>query len=195
MRRYPKLLVAWGLTVLLSACMWFGLPELALPLLVTAITLAVLTVKRTERTGELRRAWLYRGALAIQLVACATCVVGASSTVLFDVDESPVVGFAVHATTNVVLVVLAWRALVYPGPRRAAVVGSLAIPLEIVALIVDAGLNMFRAQPDTTLFVVGLYASVLATWAGALVCIAALVAFEAPPPPTNVPAARVVDES
>jgi hypothetical protein len=187
-------LAAWTVTAVLFVAGIVGeLPAVSLPLLLLANVLGLITVKRTESSGALRRSWLYCGALALLLAACATAAVGAGSTVLFDVDESPVVGFVTLATTNLLLAVLGWRALVRPGPRRAAVVGFLAIALEVFAVVMDVGLNMFRKQPDTTLFVVALYACVVAIGSGALVCIAALASFE-PPPPTNVPGARVVDE-
>jgi hypothetical protein len=170
-----------------------GLAELVLLPQFAAMALAVITLKTTERTGELRRVTLYRASLVLLLLAAGTCLVAAGSTV-FVADElgRRMAGFIALATTNLVVVVLAWRAIVRPAPRRAAIVGLAAVCFESIALLTDIIINL-GGFGTPTLAAVSLGASLSATWTGALVCMAALGTFDRSGM-VVVPAARVVDD-
>ncbi len=195
MRRHRVLVALWTATIVIFLLGWFQ-PLLLLLAQCCAFVLAIMSVRRAEPTGELRRRWIYRGALGLLLAAAGTVVVSAGSSVALGAPDShqPVVGFIALATLNVITAVIAWRALVNPAPRRAAVVGLIAVAAELFALIVDVLINMDSRFEPTDFQIVSMFASFAATWAGALVCMAALLSF-APPSMYTVPDARVVDES
>lgn len=193
MRRHRVLVALWLGTIVIFLAGWY-LPVLSLVAQFSAFILAIMSVRRAEPTGELRRVWIYRGALGLLLAATATVVISAGSSVAFvDSSDHPVVGFIALATLNVITAVLAWRAIVKPAPRRAAIVGLIAVVAELFALIVDVIINLHTFHPSD-FQVVAMIASFAATWAGALVCVAALLSF-APPSMYTVPDARVVDDN
>jgi hypothetical protein len=190
-------LVAWAVTIVafLTGILG-GIVELAILPLFAAMALAVITVKRTERTGELRHLGLYRATLVLLLLATGTCLVAAGSTVFVptDLDGGHIAGFVTLASTNLAIAVLAWRALVTPAPRRAALAGLAAVFVETFAMLTDVIINVSgRDVWHGSLLPVALYASFVATWIGALVCMASLAAFDRSGM-VVVPAARIVDE-
>lgn len=188
------LLVAWAITVgAYLVGIIGGYPELVLIPQFVAIGLAILTVKRTAPAGDLLRPWLYRGVLVLELVASGACAAVAGGTVVIDgAGERHVAGLAVLATTNLLISILTWRALVRPAPQRAALVGALAVILEVIALIADLVMNMFHTM-DSTSISLALFTSVAATWLGTGVSMVSLVAFGRATTAV-VPEARVVDE-
>jgi hypothetical protein len=191
-------LIGWTATITAFLVgLLIGNVELALLPHFAAMALAVLTVKRTERTGELRRVKLYRASLVALLLAAGTCLVAAGSTVFVPRagDRGAyMLGLITLASTNLVIAVLAWRALVNPAPRRAALVGLAAVFVETFAMLTDIFINVpSHGLSDGTLVPVALYASFSATWMGALVCMAALGTFDRSGM-VVVPAARVVDD-
>jgi len=193
MRRHQVLILLWILTIAMLIAGFTYEPVFAVFAQLAAIGCAVLTVVRTQRLGVLRYKWIYRICLCVLLAATGTVLVCAGRTVAFGSEGHAVVGFIALATTNLLAAVLAWRALTNPDRRRAAVVGLMVVVAELVALIIDAVISVkFDYHPDD-FGVVALFASFAATWAGALVCIAALVSFD-PAPMYIVPDARVVDD-
>jgi len=102
------------------------------------------------------------------------------------------VGLTALGTTNVIIAILAWRALVAPSTRRAAVAGLVAVCTECLAMGFDVTVNMhvrgFGTEPETGF---ALLAALLTIATGSLACFAALIAFG--PNLPDVPAARVVD--
>jgi hypothetical protein len=195
--QHRGILVAWIATIgaFLTGILG-GFVELALLPHFAAMALAVLTVKRTERTGELRRVMLYRASLALLLLATGTCLVAAGSTVFVPdgLGGSRIAGFVTLASTNLVIAILAWRALVSPAPRRAALVGLAAVFVETFAMLTDVIINVGDTGfSHGRLLVIALIASFAATWTGALVCMAALGSFDRSGM-VVVPAARVVDD-
>jgi hypothetical protein len=194
--QHRGLLVAW--TIVFGAFLGgilCGVVELALVAQLAAMTLAVVTVRRSDKRAGLRYFLLYRASLALLLVAAVTCLVAAGSTVFIahHLGSSHIAGFAGLASTNLVISILAWRALVSPAPRRAAIAGLVAVIVEVVAMLFDIIMNMESRVPLRGSITVTLYASFIATWAGALVCMASVGAFYRASS-TPVPEARVVDE-
>ena len=192
MRRYRVLVGLWIATIVLFGLGFITEPLLALVAQFSAFVLAIITARCTDPTGELRYKWLYRGALGILLAAAGTVVVCGGSSVALGSGDDPIVGFVALASLNLLTAVLTWRAIVKPAPRRAALVGLIAVCAELFALVVDVMLNLHQFHPSD-FQIAAMIASFAATWAGALVCIAALLSFV--PPSTFVPAARVVDEN
>jgi hypothetical protein len=186
------LIALWLATIAMFGLGFITEPLFAVAAQFAAFVLAIVTVRKAEPTGELRYKWLYRGALGLLLAAASTVVVCGGSSVAVGGSNDPVVGFITLASLNVLTAVLTWRALVKPAPRRAALVGLIAVIAELFALVVDVMLNLRHFAP-TDFQPVAMFASFAATWAGALVCIAALLSF-APPSMYSVPGARVVDE-
>jgi hypothetical protein len=194
MWRHRVLLLLWSITIVTFALGFMIATGLAVLAQFAAFALAGVTVHRAQRLGVLRHPWIYRGALLLLLAATGTTLISAGSTVVVRGGEAgPTVGLITLASTNLVAAILTWRALTRPSPRRAALVGLLAVVAELVALCVDAAISINLGYDPTSLGVVALIASFAATWAGALVCIATLVSFE-PSPMYVVPAARVIDE-
>jgi hypothetical protein len=195
--QHRGILVAWIATIgaFLTGILG-GFVELTLLPHFAAMALAVLTVKRTERTGELHRVLLYRASLVLLLLAAVTCLVAAGSTVFLPdgAGGSHVAGFITLASANLAIAILAWRALVNPAPRRAALVGLAAVFAETFAMLTDVIINVGGTGfSHGTLLPLALIASFTATWTGALVCMAALGTFDRSGM-VVVPAARVVDD-
>jgi hypothetical protein len=118
-------------------------------------------------------------------------VVGAGMTVAFGDARSPT-GAITLGTTNVLIAILAWRALVRPSTRKAAGAGMCAVVLELVAMIVDVFFHMPRHVDDHTElgFAIALVGASFSIATGALACFAALITFE--PNRLDVPKARVI---
>lgn len=168
-----------------------------------AMALATITVVRAERRAGLRNIRVYRASLALLLVAAVTCLGASGSTVIIDSElgSSHLFGFIGLASTNLVVSILAWRALVQPTPRRAAVAGLVAVLVEMVAMLFDIIMNLVKRTASThTLMAsshslsVAVYSSFVATWAGALVCMASVSAFYRPTAQA-MPEARVIDDA
>ncbi len=195
MRRHRVLVAFWIATIVAFAC-GFLVSEPALSVLAqfSAFILAIISAKCAEGVGVLERRLVYRGALGLLLVTSMTVVICGGGSVAFGKgSDHGLVGFICLASLNVVTGVLAWRALVRPAPRRAALVGLLAVVAELFALLIDLGINLnHHAFHPTSFQIVAMLAGWGATWAGALVCIAALLSFS-PQPMYEVPDARVVD--
>lgn len=195
MAHHRGVLIAWATTIVafLTGILG-GIVELTLLPFFAAMALAVLTVKRTERTGELRYVLVYRASLVLLLLATGTCLVAAGSTVFVPTGLGGIAGFITLATTNVMIAVLGWRALVNPAPRRAAIAGLAAVFVETFAMLADVIINVTRSGfSHGTLVPLALYASFVSTWTGALVCMAALATFDRSGM-VVVPEARVVDD-
>jgi hypothetical protein len=190
MRRHRVLIALWLATIAMFGLGFIVEPLLALLAQFCAFVLAIVTVRKAEPTGELRYVWVYRCALGLLLAAAGTVVVCGGSSVALGNSKDPVIGFIALATLNLFTAVLTWRALVNPAPRRAALVGLIAVVAELFALVVDIMLNLRHFEP-TDFQIVAMFASFAATWTGALVCIAALATF-APSSMYSVPDARVV---
>lgn len=197
MIQHRGLLVAWTIVVGAFLVGIFGgntalriLPQLG------AMVLALITLPRVARRAPLRYLLVYRASLVLLLAAAGTCLIAAGSTAIIDVNDGStrVAGFVALSTTNLVLTVLAWRALVNPTPRRAAFAGLIAVLVETVAMLIDIIANISASFETTNAVAVMLYASFVATWAGALVCMAAIGAFDRADA-TAVPEARVVEET
>lgn len=195
-------LIAWIITIAAFLVgILGGIVELVLLPHFAAMAMAVITLKRTERTGELRHVTLYRASLLLLLLATSTCLVAAGSTVFArnDLAGARVAGFVTLASTNLVLAILGWRALVNPAPRRAAVAGITAVFVETFAMLTDIIIDVSgnggsgNALSHGKLVPLALYASVTATWTGALVCMASLGTFDRSGM-VVVPEARVVDD-
>lgn len=197
MQHHRGVLIGWAATIgAFLTGLLVGSGMLAILPYFAAMALAVMTVKRTERTGELRHIWLYRASLGLLLLATGTCLVAAGSTVFLphDIGGGGIAGFITLASTNLVIAVLAWRALVNPAPRRAALVGLAAVFVETFAMLTDIIINVSGSTFWRDSYLpIALYASFVATWTGALVCMAALAAFDRSGM-VVVPAARVVDD-
>ncbi len=197
MAHHRGVLIAWVVTIVVFLTgVLGGSLELALLPHFSAMALAVMTLKRTERTGELRHVWLYRASLVLLLLATGTCLVTAGSTVFVPtgIGGGRIAGFITLASTNLVIAVLGWRALVNPAPRRAALVGVAAVFVETFAMLIDVIINVTGDDSAHGMLVpIALYASFVATWTGALVCMAALATFDRSGM-VVVPSARIVDE-
>lgn len=187
------LIVLWILTIAAFGLGLLGAPGLAVGAQFFAFVLAIATLVRTEKLGVLRYAWVYRGTLGLLLAATGITLVAAGSTVAFGFDGGKAnAGFITLAITNLFASIITWRAFINPAPRRAALVGLVAVIAELVALVVDILISIKMSYDPDTLGSLAILASWAATWAGALVCIAALVSF-GPAPMVIVPGARVVD--
>jgi hypothetical protein len=192
-----SLVLAWVVLVAAYVAGWCTsivalvlLPHFAAPVL------AVACFWRARWAGRsLQRPWWYRLALGL-LLACATVVVATagSTVVVMGEDHSRVPGLIVMASTNLLVIVLGWRALTRPAARRAALVGVVAVTIEPIALLTDVALNMWGPVPEAHLrYVIAMWGAIGATGLGALVSIAAITAFgyQANDP---LPAARVIGE-
>jgi hypothetical protein len=191
--RHRHLLAAWIVTL---ALVGYGMLAASWTIVVAmfgAMVLAGATVKRCELVGELRYPWPYRAAVVILLGATGTVLAAAGSTVI--VGDGHLAGFIALALTNLIAAIMAWRALVKPAPRRAAIAGLVVVIAELFAMIADIVINIGERDPGPsgTAIMIALLGSFVATWAGALVSIAALACF-APASMVTVPGARVVDD-
>jgi hypothetical protein len=193
------LVVAWLLTIAGTVAVWVGVPDaeskpvegvmlILLPPF-AAVMLALLAVIYTAPAAPLRRTLVYRGTLSLLVASSAATLAAAGSTVFVD---HTLFGFAMLASTNLLVMIAGWRALVRPAPRRAAIVGLLAVALELASAFFDLIVNFARPNPELSdqqislLFV----AALATTGCGALVSIAALVSFDRSTS-THVPAARI----
>jgi hypothetical protein len=195
---HRRVLVAWTATVTAFVTgILGGIVELVLLPHFAAMALAVVTLRRTERTGGLHYIWIYRASLVLLLLAATTCLVAAGSTVFIptDVAGGRIAGFVTLASVNLVIAALAWRALVRPAPLRAAAVGAIAVFVETFAMLADIiGNHGGSGFSHASNIPIVLGASFAATWIGALVCMAALATFERSGT-VVVPEARIVDET
>ncbi len=194
------LVVAWTLSLGAWLVGWVtgNVGLAALPQFV-AIVLAVLTVRVAAATAPLRHVLAYRAALGLLLASSATVVIAGGSTVAFadDAGGTEIAGLVALASTNLLIAVLSWRAIMRPAPRRAAIASLLAVTLELVALVVDLIMNLGMLSREIIshdTLIVTILATFATTWAGALVAIAALTTFERPGE-IDMPSARIVDGS
>jgi len=193
--RHPVLL-GWWLTMLgLFGVGWVIRDEL---LLITpffaGMILAVITYRHVH-PGVLARRVVYFVLVGTLLASSATTVVAAGSTLFIKADRAiPIVGFSVLGATNLLVAIIAWRALVQPSAKRAALAGMLALLLELFAMAFDVVMN-HRApefRRHDLWIAIALYGAVTSMGTGALACIAAVSAFD-PPDEQEIPAARVLD--
>ena len=194
-RRHRVLLILWGLMVAMSAGGWIGASGIlaVIPFFLT-MPLAVFTYRGVERSNDLKRRLLYRVLVGTLLLgAAATAIASGSTLFISSKGPLPVVGFSVLGATNVLVVILTWRALVEPTTRRAALAGMVAVLTECMAMTIDIMMNMhvpgFEAkQPALGLAILG---AMVATYGAWFACIAALATFDHDLP--DMPQARVVD--
>jgi hypothetical protein len=145
------------------------------------------------RPGELVAVRRYRAALGVLLGIVALETVAAASTIVVGSNGEKHLGFVFVAGASLVVVITAWRALVKPSPVLAARAGTFAIYLPIAMLFDIVGGtagNNVRDVRDGVWFELMLGAFAAVGIAGAIACIASLVAFG---PRTSLPAARQVD--
>ncbi len=186
--RHRALTIFWSL---LFATFGIGL-ALAEPALIglslfVAIPLAYSTYREVERAADLRLRWLYYLLVGLLFASAAGSVVGAGMTYAYSSTGAIALG-----TTNVLIAILAWRALVRPSTRRAAGAGMCAVVLELLAMIVDAFFHMpWHVDDRTELgFAIVFIGASFSIATGALACFAALITFE--PNRPEVPKARVI---
>lgn len=193
--RHPALLGTWLVLLAMFALGWVFELELFLFLPFFAGMLVAPLTYRFVTPGVLARRGLYYVLVGSLLLAAATTLVAAGSTLLIQ-PGSPlgVVGFTVLGVTNVLIVIVTWRALVRPTPKRAALAGMLAVVSELVAMIVDVVTNHWVHYDQREVWSgIALVGALIAVGAGALACIASLSAFR-DPDEQDIPAARIVDE-
>ena len=159
------------------------------------IPLGVGTYRGVDRSAALaHRGWYYVLVTPLLLSAAGTAV-GAGMTIVSDPSGAlPVLGFLALGTTNVVVAMLAWRALMRPSTRAAALAGMVAVLLELAAMVVDVMLNMHRGESHGEREIgiaIALFGSMITIGTGALACVGALVTFRRAT--LVVPEARVVD--
>ena len=208
MRRHRVLLVAWAILIgsftigLLLVnfvprfetigSLMIGLPFL-LSMLLSLVT--YIAVKRHDDDDALARRRLYQLLVGTLLLSSTVTLVASGSTIAW-YSKSPigVVGLATLGATNVLIAILAWRALVHPTARRAARVGMIAVVFEMIALIPDIAMSVNVRELDKSMIwtPIALFAAFISMGTGALACIASLVAFE--PRENEVPSARVVED-
>lgn len=160
-----------------------------------AMPLAYYTYREVDRAADLRLRWLYYVLVGLLLASSAGSVVGAGMTVALNDAHSPLGALAL-GTTNVLIAILAWRALVQPSTRNAARAGMCAVVFELLAMIVDVFINMqkHRVDDQTELgFAIVFMGAAFSIATGALACFAALITFE--PNHPEVPKARVIASS
>jgi hypothetical protein len=192
--RYRFLLITWVLTIGAYVYGFFSAPGWTITAQLVAVIVAIVTVRRADKHGVLRYRFLYLGAVGLLFLTTATVLVTAGSTVASGNNGDRAVGFIALATTNLVATIIAWRAFTNPAPRRAAIVGMVAVVAELFAIIIDAVISINLDYVPGTLGTIALWGSFAATWAGALVCIASLISFEHADT-VNLPGARIVDEN
>jgi hypothetical protein len=181
---------AIGLAMELSALV-------VIPLL-AAMPSAFFTYRAVERTADLGYRWLYYALVGSLLLSAAATAVGAGMTIVIEPSGGmPIVGFLALGTTNVIVAILAWRALVRPSTRAAARAGMYAVLLELLAMTIDVVMTMHKNGTtfgDRELgFSIALVGATISLGTGALACFASLVTFV--PDQPDVPEARVVAKS
>lgn len=166
----------------------------AVPMFI-AMPIAYYTYREVDRAAELKLRWLYYLLVAMLLVSSAGTAVGSGMTMALDDSRSPL-GFLALGTTNVIIAILAWRALLRPSTRAAARAGMLAVVLELIAMVIDVMLNMTRSEVSAEReagIAIALIGATVSLGTGALACFAALITFQ--PSRPDVPRARVVEPS
>ena len=168
-----------------------------LPLL-AAMPTAFFTYRAVERTADLGYRWLYYTLVGSLLLSAAATAVGAGMTLVIEPSRGmPIVGFLALGTTNVIVAILAWRALVRPSTRAAARAGMYAVLLELLAMTIDVVMTMQKSGAtlgDREIgFSIALYGATISLGTGALACFASLVTFV--PDQPDVPEARIVEKS
>jgi hypothetical protein len=194
LRRHRALIVVWT-AIFIAAIIGFIVQAVPLALIAFfgPMIAAIGTFRMVDRDADLKYRRAYYALVGLLLASAAVTAVAAGST-LFISRKAPmlVVGFTALGATNVVIVILAWRALVAPSTRRAALAGMIAACAECIAMAFDVTINMrvvgFGEQPATG---IALLAALTTIATGALACFAALVAFG--PNLPDVPSARIVD--
>ncbi|HEY5923130.1 MAG TPA: hypothetical protein VIV11_15730 [Kofleriaceae bacterium] len=192
--RHRTLIVVWAVIFAASAVGWFGqVAALAIVPFFGAMIAAVITFRMVDRSADLRYARVYYVLVGLLLLSSALATIACGST-LFVSRTAPliVVGFTALGATNLLIVMLAWRALVKPSTRRAALAGTVAVCAECFAMVFDVTVNMHvRGFGEQPMAGVALLAALGSIATGALACFAALLAFG--PDLPDVPTARVVD--
>ena len=192
--RHRVLSIVWAMVFTTALIGWISAsPALIVVTLFVPMILAIVTFRRVQHEADLVFPKLYYVLVAMLLLSAAGAAILCGRT-MFVSRSGPmyVVGLTALGTTNLIIAILAWRALVVPSTRRAAVAGLVAVTTECLAMGFDITVNMhvrgFGDQPETGL---ALLAALLCIATGSLACFAALVAFG--PKLPSVPAARVVD--
>ena len=194
--RHRVLAIVWAL---IFGAAVLGFIVQAAPLAIVAffgpMIAAIGTFRMVDREADLKYPRVYYVLVGLLLLSAAVTAIASGST-LFVSKNAPllVVGFTALGITNVSIVILAWRALVAPSTRRAALAGMVAACAECIAMAFDVTVNMrvpgFGEQPATG---IALLAALVTIATGALACFAALVTFG--PKGLDVPTARVVEPS
>jgi hypothetical protein len=192
--RHRVLSILWAMVFTTTFVGWVSL---SVPLIVVTLfapmILSIVTFRRVVRDADLVRRRTYKVLVGSLLLTAATTAILCGST-MFISRSGPiyVVGFLLLGTTNVIVTILAWRALLAPSTRRAALAGLVAVCSQCVAMCIDININMrvpgFGDQPETGF---ALLAALITIGTGSLACLAALIAFG--PDAPDVPEARVVD--
>ena len=207
MRRHRGVLVAWALVIgsftigllLVNFVPRFetiGSLMTGLPFLISMVlSLVTYVAVKHHDDDALARRRLYQLLVGTLLLSSSVTLVASGSTIAWH-SKSPigVVGLATLGATNVLIAILAWRALVHPTPRRAARAGMIAVVFEMIALIPDIAMSVNVHELDKSMIwtPIALFAAFISMGTGTLTCIASLVAFE--PRESEVPAARVVED-
>jgi len=158
-----------------------------------SMIVAIITYRTVERSADLKYRRAYYALVAPLLISAAVATVACGGT-MFISRNGPmgVVGFTALGMTNVIVTILAWRALVAPSARRAALAGMVAVCAECVAMTIDISINLhvrgFGDQPETGIALLAALGSIAT---GSLACFASLITFG--PDLPDVPEARVVD--
>jgi len=196
-RRHRVLTVLW---LLMYVAFGVGvLTEHPVPLVVPffgAMVLGVITYRAVVRDAHLRYRTAYKLLVGTLFASSAATTVGSGMTLFVTSGEAlPVMGFFALGSTNLLLAILSWRALVSPSTRGAARVGMLAALFESFAMTLDIFLNMRKSGLDVPSrelgMLIALIGSMISIGTGGFACIAALVSFG--PRQPDMPEARVVD--
>lgn len=193
---HRALAILWGviLALVMLGCVLASPPLIVLPIF-GAMPAAYLTYRHVDRTAQLaHRGWYYALVGSLLLSAAGTAVGSGMTVFITGTGALPILGFLALGTTNVAVAILAWRALVTPSTRIAALAGMLAVLLEMVAMSVDVMLDMhkggFNSERELGM-AIALFGALISVGTGALASLAALITFV--PQQVAVPEARVVD--
>src|SRR5262245_23921135 len=96
---------------------------------IAPMMLAIATFRSVGNDVQLARRRWYYVLVSPLLASSAATAVGAGMT-LVGSGEGPFFGFLAIGTTNAIVAMLTWRALVRPSPRSAALAGLIATLLE-----------------------------------------------------------------